>query len=68
MKNRLITNWTWVRALYLVFGIVMLLQTLADRQWLMVLPALYVSAMGLFGFGCASGNCFGGQCQVDEDQ
>lgn len=33
-----------------------------DKQWMGVALGTYFAAMGLFAFGCAAGNCFGGYC------
>lgn len=57
IKNRLLKNWTWMRAVYLLIGILLIFQAAYAAQWLGVLLGSYISAMGLFGFGCAGGNC-----------
>lgn len=36
-----------------------------SRQWFGVAFGSYFAAMGLFAFGCASGNCFGGNCETE---
>lgn len=68
MKNRILTGWTWMRALYLIIGVVMVVQSIIDRQWLFVLFGAYVASMGIFAFGCASGSCFGGHCEVGKER
>lgn len=68
MKERLLTNWTFVRALYLFMGILIIVQTAMSREWIGVLFGGYFAAMGLFAFGCASGNCFGGNCATDTNK
>lgn len=45
------------RILFLVTGLVLLIHTLMDRQYIGALLGIYITAMGLFGFGCAAGNC-----------
>jgi hypothetical protein len=65
MKERLLTNWTLARVLYLVMGIMIIVQTIMSRQWIGVAFGGYFASMGLFAFGCASGNCFGGKCATD---
>lgn len=68
MKNRILTGWTWVRAAYLVIGLLVIFQAASANQWWGLALGAYVTAMGLFGFGCAAGNCAGGNCAVEPDQ
>jgi hypothetical protein len=57
MKERILTNWSWVRVMYLLIGAFMTVQALASQQWLVALAGTYFASMGLFGVGCASGGC-----------
>lgn len=57
MKQRILTNWTFTRALYLVIGISIIFQSVESQQWFGAVFGGYFAAMGLFAFGCASGNC-----------
>ena len=66
MLNRLITGWNFIRIIYVVIGVSLIGQFSSQAQWLGVLLGVYISAMGLFGFGCASGNCSDGNCEVSE--
>ncbi|HLF65930.1 MAG TPA: hypothetical protein VI603_19360 [Saprospiraceae bacterium] len=65
MLQRLITGWTFTRVVYLILGGFLVAQSIWDRQWFGVAIGSYFAAMGLFAFGCATGNCFGGNCEVD---
>lgn len=65
MFARILSNWTLTRALYLVIGGSIVVQSAMNAQWLMMGFGVYFAAMGLFAFGCASGNCATGQCEVD---
>lgn len=65
MKERLLSNWSIIRVLYLVMGILIITQTAMSREWIGVAIGSYFAAMGLFSFGCASGNCTGGSCSTD---
>lgn len=67
MKKRLFTGWTVTRIVYLVIGILVLVQAFSAEQWWGVALGSYVSLMGLFGFGCAGGSCAGGSCEVKPD-
>ncbi len=62
MKERILTNWTFTRALYLVMGIAVIVQSVINQQWFGVAFGGYFASMGLFAFGCAAGNCYGGNC------
>ena len=68
MKERILTNWTFTRALYLIMGCAVIIQSILSQQWFGVAFGGYFAAMGLFAFGCASGNCFGGNCAVKPQQ
>lgn len=61
LLNRVFTTWTFVRALYLVMGGMAMIQSFSDRLWPGVIIGGYFAAMGLFGFGCAAGQCLGVQ-------
>ena len=65
MKKRILTNWTFTRALFLIMGTMVVVQSVISHQWFAVLFGAYFAAMGLFAFGCASGNCFGGSCSKE---
>ena len=64
MIARITSGWTITRALYLVLGTFVIVQSTLNQQWLGVLFGTYFASMGLFGFGCAVGNCFRGRCEV----
>ncbi len=57
MKKRLVSGWNLQRIAFLVIGLIFLLHTIIDQQLIGVLLGVYITAMGLFGFGCAAGNC-----------
>jgi hypothetical protein len=66
MRNRILTGWTVQRAIYALAGIAIMVQAIKDKEWIWLLPGIYFAAMGIFAFGCASGNCFGGNCYVEK--
>ncbi len=68
MKERFLSGWNFIRVLYLVLGLMVLVQSVIQREWAGVLFGIYFSAMGLFAFGCASGTCFGGSCSALPDK
>lgn len=69
IKQRLTTNWTLTRGIYLALGLYVIISSLmGDQQWLSLLLGVYVASMGLFSFGCASGACYGGSCEVEAEK
>lgn len=68
MKDRILTNWTFKRVLYLAMGITFIIQSVLSQQWFGVAFGGYFASMGLFAFGCAAGNCYGGYCVTEPEQ
>ena len=68
MKERIFSNWTFARALYLILGVAVIIQSLVSQQWFGVVFGGYFASMGLFAFGCAAGNCFNQSCNVEPRQ
>jgi hypothetical protein len=68
MKERVMTGWTFTRGLYLLMGIVIMVQSLMAKQMMGVVFGGYFASMGLFAFGCASGSCFGGVRKMSNSQ
>lgn len=58
MKKRLTTGWSFMRIIYLLMGVLILSQSIADRQWMLSFVGLYFIAMALFALGCAGGTCY----------
>ena len=65
MKNRILTNWTFTRVVYLLIGMAVIVQSVISKQWFAVAFGCYFASMGLFAFGCAAGNCFNGNCATE---
>lgn len=57
MKDRLLHGWNITRMLYTVVGGILLIQAIADGQWVMASLGAYFAAMGIFRFGCAASAC-----------
>ena len=68
MKQRFLNNWTFMRLIYLIMGILVIIQSAIISQWLGVVFGAYFASMGLFAFGCASGNCLGENCDYSKDK
>lgn len=71
IKERLTKGWNFWRVAFLIIGILMIMQAAHYGQWIGVALGLYMSFMGLLGFGCAGGSCYNGSCGIparnDED-
>lgn len=57
MKERILTGWTFMRALYLVMGVTLIIQAIVAKQYMLVALGGYFTAMSVFGIGCAGGRC-----------
>lgn len=57
MIEKLTKNWNITRIIYLSIGIVLLIHTIIDNQFFGIILGIYITLMGLFGFGCAAGSC-----------
>lgn len=56
--ERILSKWTFQRALYFLLGVAIVIQAITERQWIGVLFGGYFTSMGLFAFGCAAGKCY----------
>lgn len=56
MKN-FFKDWNLRRIIYLIGGIWAIVQSVMDKAWILIPLGLYFTAMAIFKFGCASGNC-----------
>ncbi|MGB5025705.1 MAG: hypothetical protein WBO44_10160 [Saprospiraceae bacterium] len=68
MLKRIQSGWTFIRFIYLIFGGYIVVESILDHQWLGLALGIYFASMGLFGFGCASGNCFGAMSQPETNR
>lgn len=68
MKERILTGWTFTRGLYLVMGVIIMIQSIMAKQTMGIVFGGYFASMGLFAFGCASGSCFGGVRKIPNYQ
>jgi hypothetical protein len=64
MKKRILTGWNLRRVIYTVLGIVVIGESAAQHEWMGIFLGTYFASMGIFAFGCAAGNCFGGTCST----
>lgn len=62
LKQRILTGWTFTRALYVLLGTFIIVQSGIHHDWIGVIFGTYFASMGVFSFGCAAGGCFTGNC------
>ena len=62
MKERILSGWTFTRALYLLMGAALVVQSFMEHQWWGLAFGGYFASMGIFNFGCAASGCYGGAC------
>jgi hypothetical protein len=58
MKERILKNWTITRVLYLIMGVLIIVQSVSSKEWIGTILGAYFVSMGVFAFGCAAGNCY----------
>ena len=58
MKERILTGWNFKRVIYVALGIFIIVQATLEQQWFAAFFGSYFAAMGIFQFGCASGECY----------
>lgn len=68
LKIRLTTNWSFLRLLYTAMGTFIMAQAIGNAEWVGIIFGGYFASMGLFGFGCASGNCYASNTTVPAKQ
>ncbi len=64
MMNMLFQNWTFMRGLRLLLGVIVLTQSIAAKDMLMGGMSIFLIAMAVFNFGC----CGSGGCGVNSDK
>lgn len=57
MIKKIYTGWSWIRAVFLFLGLWMIIQAALEGQWIGIFLGSWLAVMGLFGLGCAAGNC-----------
>jgi hypothetical protein len=58
MKNKLLSNWNFLRLFYFLIGLFIIVQSVMDKEWFGVIIGGYFTSMGLFALGCAGQNCY----------
>ena len=67
MKERILNGWDFRRLMYVVVGTIVIIRSIELHEWPGVFLGGYFASMGIFAFGCASGNCFGETCYTETE-
>ncbi len=68
MKERILKGWNIQRGIYLLMGGIITYQSAINSEWVGVILGSYFASMAIFRIGCAGGNCYGGNCAVDDEE
>ncbi|MDD2820014.1 MAG: hypothetical protein PHW29_02000 [Flavobacterium sp.] len=56
MLNTMFTNWSFIRAIRLILGIIVISQAIFTKNYLFVIPGVLFTGMALFNTGCCGSN------------
>jgi ABC-type polysaccharide/polyol phosphate export permease len=56
MLKTLFTNWNFMRAIRLILGVFIIIQSFQSQQYLMMIPGVIFAAMAIFSVGCCGDN------------
>lgn len=69
MKDRLLYNWSIQRLFYVLMGLGIIAESIAQKEWMGALLGGYFLSMGVFAFGCAApGGCYTGTYRSNTNQ
>ena len=57
MKSRILSQWTFMRVLYLVMGLLIIIQAIVAKQCFGIALGSYFLSAAIFALGCAGGSC-----------
>ncbi len=59
MKEIVLKNWNFMRALRLILGVTIIVQAVMAKDWIFGIAGVLFSAMAIFNLGCCgSGACY----------
>jgi ABC-type polysaccharide/polyol phosphate export permease len=56
MLKTIFTNWNFMRAIRLILGVFIIIQSFQSQQYLMIIPGVIFASMALFSVGCCGYN------------
>ena len=57
MKERLLNGWNFMRILWLLMGVGIVIQAITEKNFFMLLPGLYFVFAAIANIGCFAGSC-----------
>ncbi|MBS4043045.1 MAG: hypothetical protein KGZ59_04460 [Chitinophagaceae bacterium] len=57
MKNQILSNWNFMRVLRLIFGIIILIQSIITKQYTFSIIGLLFSLLAVFNVSCCGTSC-----------
>ena len=57
MTNTVFSNWSVIRIVRLIIGIVIIIQAIDIQNYWIILPGIIFTVMALFNAGCGSAGC-----------
>lgn len=57
MKERILSRWNFMRVLWLLMGVGIIIQAITEKNFLMLLPGLYFVFAAIANIGCFAGSC-----------
>jgi hypothetical protein len=57
MKEKILSGWNFMRILWLLMGIGIVIQASTEKNFLMMLPGLYFVFASIANIGCFAGSC-----------
>lgn len=56
MLKTIFTNWNFMRAVRLILGVFIIVQSFQSQQYIMIIPGVIFAAMAIFSVGCGGNN------------
>jgi hypothetical protein len=56
MLKTIFTNWNFMRAIRLILGVFIIIQSFQTQQYIMIIPGVIFALMALFSVGCCGSN------------
>lgn len=69
MNKKLLTDWNIARILRILIGVSFIGESIAEKQWIFLVPGILLTYQGILNIGCGScstGNCETGSCEIQE--
>jgi hypothetical protein len=69
LKQTLLNNWNFFRALRLILGVIITVQGIASKDWIFSIAGIYFTLMPLLNMGCCgTGTCYTQPIKNNQEQ